>query len=342
MNCIYIHGIIECSGEKEFGGDGTAPAARAYTVPRMDISAVVSDAPYMDFTTVLKDQAARSLVRHQQVVESVMAAHTVIPMKFGTFALDRREVEEILSHGYTVFKNIFSRINNKVEMDIAATWSRFDMAIKDVSERPGIKEMKDRLTAGPRDVSTEDKIAVGRLVKRALDEERERLSSRICDTLGGLCVDTFSHGLMDEAMICSAAFLLDTGKKEEFEKRLDELDKMLSGGVNFRCIGPLPPYSFYTAEVKKICPDELVRARKTLALDGGPVTKEKIEKAYRRAAFASHPDITGTCRGFDDVNSAYRLLLECADSAGQGDFGEPLPGGPEVRGRDIFLVGIRK
>ncbi|MDP2755273.1 MAG: GvpL/GvpF family gas vesicle protein, partial [Nitrospirota bacterium] len=93
VECKYIYGIIEDSEEKVFNSE-------VHTIPYQDISAVVSDSSFVDYTTLPKDQVAKFLLTHQQVIEKVMDSYTIIPMKLGTYAFNIREIEEILSKGY--------------------------------------------------------------------------------------------------------------------------------------------------------------------------------------------------------------------------------------------------
>src|SRR3990172_9999723 len=115
METKYIYGIIEASEEKVFNTYGFAAHEEVYTIPYRDISAVVSDSLFVDYSTLPKDQAARYLLAHQQIIEKVMDSYTIVPMKLGTYALNIREVEEILSKGHTSFKEIFKKIDNVIE-----------------------------------------------------------------------------------------------------------------------------------------------------------------------------------------------------------------------------------
>ena len=254
-----------------------------------------------------------------------MDSYTIIPMKLGTYALNIREVEEILSKGYTSFKEIFKKIDNVIEIDVVATWSDLNSIIKEIGERKEIKEHKEKLMSVPEGVSVKDQVKIGSLIKNILDKEREKIASEIKAILAKMSIDLRAHDLMDDRMIFNVAFLIEKDKKGEFEKRLDELDEQYYKKINFRCVGPLPTYSFYTAEVKKISFEEIKWAKEKLGLDN-MAAKEEIVKAYRSKANLCHPDknsdIPDAERQFDETNRAYRILLEyclSAEQAGQGD-----------------------
>lgn len=329
---MYIYGIINSNREEGFGPCGITAyeevysvrditeAAKdskisngVYTIPYQDISAVVSDSSFVDYTTLPKDQVAKFLLTHQQVIEKVMDSHTIIPMKLGTYAFNITEVEEILSKGYPQFKEIFRKINNKIEVDVVATWSDLNSIIKEIGEEQDVKKLKEESMSKPEGVSAKDQIRIGNLIKNILDNKRERCALEIETELKDVSIDFRKHDLMDDRMIFNTAFLIDRDRKTEFEKRLDEMDTLYNKKINFRCVGPLPAYSFYTIETKKIRFEKVDWARKTLHLDN-KATKEEIIKAYRNGAKLYHPDkspdVPNADRRFNEIYRAYRILLE--------------------------------
>ncbi len=313
MECKYIYGIIEASEENVFNLGGIAAYEEVYTIPYQDISAVVCDSSFVDYTTLPKDLVARYLLRHQQVIEKIMDTYTVIPMKLGTYAFNIGEIKKILYKGYMRFKDIFKKIDNKIEIDVAATWNDLNSVVKEIGEGEKIKELKEKLMSKPEGVSPEDQMKVGSFIKNILDIKKEKLASEIGAVLRKISIDSRAHRLMDDRMIFNTALLIDKDKKTELEKRLDEINKLYNEKIDFRCVGPLPPYSFYTVEVKKIPFEEIDWARGKLDLNN-IATKEEIIRTYRRKAYLYHPDknlgISDTEGQFNEIFRAYKILLE--------------------------------
>ncbi len=86
-------------------------------------------------------------------------------------------------------------------------------------------------------------------------------------------------------MVADLALLLPRGASDALDRRLAELDEEFGSRLNFRCIGPLPPYSFATVEVNLPSFEAIDRAR-------GLEPREKaglaeIKSAYRREISAS-------------------------------------------------------
>ncbi|MBI4684679.1 MAG: GvpL/GvpF family gas vesicle protein [Nitrospirae bacterium] len=334
---IYIYGIVDTAGEKSLGIAGITAYGEVYTIPHQDISAVVSDSQFVDYTALSKDRVARYLLAHQQAIEKIMDSHTIIPVKLGTYAFNIREVEEILSKGYTMFKDVFRTINNKIEIDVVATWNDLNSVIKEIGEDEKIKELKEKLMSKPEGISLEDQMKIGSLIKDILYIKREKLASEIGTVLRKVSIDSRAHGLMDDRMIFNAALLIDKDKRAELEKGLDEMNGLYNEKIDFKCVGPLPPYSFYTVEVKKIPFGEIDWAKEKLGIDNIP-TKEDIIKAYRSKANLYHPDknrgASDADRQFNEVFRAYKILLEyCQEETCSFDEKE--------FGQDAIIVKIR-
>lgn len=324
----YIYGIINSNTEEFFDLDEIVllkdsvevaninkDSGRAYSIPFQDISAVVRDSEIVDYRHMSKDTLARLLVRHQQVVEKVMTEHTIIPMRLGTFADSDEEVREILAKGYKTIKDILARSENCIEIDVVATLNDFNSFLReDVSQEDEIKQFKQSLLSKKSDVSVDDQMRIGVLVKKYLDKKKIQYADQIQTALGEIAQNIKIHDLMDDTMVLNTAFLMDASKHKDFEQKLDEINNKFEEKLNFRCVGPLPPYSFYTLEVKKPQFEEVDWARKKLGLTDDFITTSDIKKAHRRLALTCHPDknpnTTDIEKKFDDMTRAYRILLD--------------------------------
>jgi hypothetical protein len=284
-----------------------------------DIAAIVSDSNISDCSHLLKDALGRLLVQHQRVVEAVMAlGYSVVPMKLGTFAQDESEVKEILRRGHDLIRAVSDKVADRIEVDVVATWADLNQVLSEIARRPEIVDVKARLMAKPEGVSLEDKLRVGEAVKRLLDRTRVDHAQEIREALAGLSADVREHDLMDDKMVCNAAFLLDRSRQSRFDHAVNELDARYLGRLNFRCVGPLPAYSFFTLEARKLQFDKVDWARRKLGLVQDSATRDEIRSAHRRLAMTSHPDrnsgSVSVGREFDEITRAYRTLDEyCQD-----------------------------
>lgn len=313
----YVYGMIQANERKSLGSIGLGdPKKEVYTVPYQDISAVVSESPIIDYNSMTKDRVVKELFSHQKVIEKVMENHTIIPVKFGTFAVDEEEVLQILKAGYRRFRETVNAMTDRIELDVVALWNK-ELIFKEIAEESEIQEFKKRIASNPADPQLEDRIRLGRMVERALKKRNLECAEEILGALQEKASDFSVHETLDNSMILNASFLLDRDREKDFEGKLNELDEEYKGKINFRCVGPLPPYSFSTVEVKKIGFEAIDKARRLLGL-GEKTTPSEIKRAHRKLVFGCHPDKNprggSVDREFNELTQAYKLLLEYCQS----------------------------
>lgn len=339
----YIFGLIKNKNKTD--GPVQLPES-VEAIPVGGISALVTDSPRLDPPSMRKEAVAGYLIRHQQVLEKVMESHSVIPARLGACAGSRAEVAGALKFGYRDFIKAFAVMEGKVEIDIAASWPDMAPVVAETAEADAaVREFKERLASKPGGATTEDRIKAGRMISRALEEKNRKTASEIMSFLAPATFSLRTHGLMNDSMILNAALLVRNNQREKFFEMVNRLDEAYHGRINFRCVGPLPVYSFCTAEIKKIERAEIDRA---MGLLGLPENKKftasgaEIKRAYRQRARLCHPDLAGFSRPaaavasraeekescaikFDKITGAYRLLMECSSAhACRGDDGSVL------------------
>ena len=235
----------------------------------------------------------------------------------GTYVLNEGEVMQVLTSGYRVFQDIFGMIENRIEIDVAASWTDMNAVIKEISEEEEVRALKQSLLDKKEGITVDDQMKMGSLIESHMDRKKDECVHTIRDSLKGLGRNTKEYAPNNDAGILNAAFLIDNGRRISFEEKLDELSNGFGGRVHFKCIGPLPPYSFYVLEVIKFRYEEIDQARKKLGLNEFE-TKDEIKRAHRRCASAYHPDRqfglqsdAGKAEAemeYDEIAKAYKLL----------------------------------
>jgi len=321
----YIYGIIKTNNFAP-GPAKEKSSNEAYPIAYQDIACLVSNSPLQDYSSMLKETLGRFLIKHQVIIEGIMKEHTIIPMKFGTFVSDDEEVIEVLKRGYPQFKELLSTMDDKIELDVTATWNDLNSIIKEIGEKDKeIREFKAEIvTKGntersecakkPPNQAFQDTIKIGMMIKEALDKKKENEQVHMINSLKELTVDFQKHQVMDDKMILNCAFLLEKAKESDFDTALKELDKEYHQRVNFRCVGPLPPYSFATCQMKKVGFSEIDEAKRLLDL-GDKVSLKEIKETYREFTQKNHPDKnpdnTLLKEKFEKTTQAYKLLTSC-------------------------------
>ena len=317
---LYIYGIIESEEPKNFGPTGLGHRRdKVYTVLHRDLGAVVSRTPMIAFESLPKEVLLGHLTTHQFVIEQVMKSLAILPMKFGTMVHSEKEVEDILEAGYPQLKTALREKRCKIEFEVMALWRHLDSILQEIGQEPEIRKFKETAAKQPADQLREHQIALGKMVKGLLDIRRERTAAEILEVLMNQSKDLRFHNLMDDTMILNVALLIDRDRERDLDRQIRELNERYQEQINFRCVGPLPPYSFSTVEVEKIGFDVLNEARKALEL-GEEATVSQIKVAHRRLMRVYHPDSN---RGdpqaeerFKRDSQAYKVLTEYCPNPG--------------------------
>jgi hypothetical protein len=164
------------------------------------------------------------------------------------------------------------------------------------------------------EASVEQRVRLGQLVKSLLDERRDHTASELVASLRADWPHVIVNPVKDDSTILNAAVLTGRDEQAALERAIHELDRRYADRINFRCVGPLPPYSFATAEVKTIESSRLDAAGRLLEL-GETASLAEIKGAYRRLLQEVHPDRNAEAGAADrlkEISAAYELLEEYA------------------------------
>ena len=281
------------------------------------LTALVSLTPIRAYKSMKKEEVIPYLFAHQVVLEQVMKRQTVVPVKFGTMARDEARVRRILESGYPKLTAALEVMKGMIELDLVAQWRDLTGVFRQIGEDLEIKRLKAVVAARPREEPTEEQVRVGKLVKARLDQIREERSAEIALALKPLAQDLCPHALPDDRMILNTAFLVDRAAEAEVGEILKRLNNRYDNAIDFRCVGPLPPYSFATVEVRSFEFEEIDSARRLLEL-GEQATLQDAKETYRRLVQQCHPDLISdggkvgqkANGAFEAVTRAYRLLGE--------------------------------
>ena len=314
-NGIYIYGIIQASGPQAFGKIGIGDnGSDIQAICFKDIAAVGSESPFIVYDTLAKEKIIKDLVTHQFVIEKVMENCTILPVKFGTMVETEDEVVEFLEQGYAVLSDTLRKMSGKIELDVVASWELSKALAAVCHNSREIQEQQENI-AKKITVEIEDKVALGKLIDQELKDQKESYRQRILQTFEKESTGVCLHDVVNDEMIFNAAFLLDKQKEEVFNKAVYDLDQQLEGAINFRVVGPLPPYSFATTLFEKIDPYKLEEAKKIFGFND-TMTSRTLRDTYRQLAQKYHPDSSssGDSQQFHLIHSAYRTLKNFLES----------------------------
>ncbi len=161
------------------------------------------------------------LVRYEETVETVMAHHTILPMRFGSVVEDENRVRALLTSRRREFAAALAHLDGAVEFGVQATHAA--AAPGEPAAASGAAYLHARL-----------------IEQQARRELRDWLDDTLRETARERVVRAAPSPGHPASV--SAAYLVDHGQEPAFVERLTELADRAEHRLSWS--GPWPPYSF--------------------------------------------------------------------------------------------------
>lgn len=180
--------------------------------------------------------SAENLWRHEQVVESLMRTHTLLPSRFGTMVRDEAALRDRITRHVAELKAGLERVRGCVELGVRVPWPQ---------ERPS---SEGEASANGRATGREYMLA--RLAeerrRKAMEEEAGSLFDRVHRELAPIARDSTRGTASSARPMLTAAYLVERDNIERFRDRLRDV-RGTHADLRVLCTGPWPPYNFVPA-----------------------------------------------------------------------------------------------
>jgi hypothetical protein len=298
----YVYGIVGSADEESFGCIGI-DNSEVCVVRYEDIGTAVSDVPES-----LKIDVEEAGV-HEKALQKIMETHTVIPIGFGVVARDETEIRNVLKRARKKFQHILRNIDHKVQVNVKISWDKA-ILVSILEENEEIRTLSREITENS-DQSL--RIELGRKVKSALDRKKNEYLENMEIALKSLADGFKESKIVDHDTLMSASFLVDKRQEQEFNAKLEELERKYKGKLEFKSLSPLPPYNFVNIEMKRIDFKAVEEARRILDL-GQEISISEVNSAYNLLARECHPDLHSddplSEEKFKKLQNAHELLIK--------------------------------
>jgi Gas vesicle synthesis protein GvpL/GvpF len=238
----YVYGIVR--GEAELPGDlDGVTGAEVSLVRHGDLAGVVSEISPRQALGTRED-----LLAHEDVVETLAAEMTVLPLRFGSVVTTADAlVEEMLIPYHDWFETVLDDLAGTHEFAVIGVYVEDAVLREVIGEEPEAAQLRNRIRELPEDAAYYDRIRLGELIVKALDEKRQVDSEALVRALEPLSEAVSLRTPASEDTAADAAFLVADRDLSAFEEAVDELGERWAGRVRLRMIGPLAPYDFVPA-----------------------------------------------------------------------------------------------
>jgi hypothetical protein len=234
----YLYALIARGPEQDFGPCGINGGV-VYTIAKGGVAAVVSDLPGEKIRP-----ERRNLAAHQQVLQRLMGTTTPLPMAFGVIAPSARTVEKILSANEQTFLEQLRRLDGRVEMGLRVAWDVPNIFEYFINTHPELKSARDSLLGRQREPTQEERIEVGRLFDRTLQDDREAYADELEGILSGHCDEIKRNKCRDEREVMNLACLVGKQALKDFEAGVFEAAQLFDNNFSFNYNGPWAPHNF--------------------------------------------------------------------------------------------------
>jgi hypothetical protein len=199
-------------------------------IEQADLAAVVSSLEASDVPLT-----RANLLRHEAVIEALMAVQTVLPVRFGTVGSAER-VRESLVRGTAVYREDLVRLAGKVEISLRVMRRETEPATLDPSARSKPTDGRSYLMAR---------------LSEAQREERERaaVTERVHVLTAGLrdLAEAVDQTLLPTSQtLLKAAYLIDRTQLQAVRECIRQM-RGAQRDLTFLATGPWPAYSFVRA-----------------------------------------------------------------------------------------------
>jgi hypothetical protein len=235
----YIYAVVRARAGRQFGfaGIGDRPVE---TIERDGIASVVSD---LAAERIRPER--RNLAAHRAVLARLIEQEdAVLPMRFGAIAPGPAEIGRLLARNRELFSRQLRRVAGKVEMGLRAVWDVPNIFQYFVSVHPELCEIRDSLFRGAARTSHEERIELGRMFERLLNEERQAHTRLVEEILTLYCAEIRGNPVRNEKEIMNLACLVDKDRRQDFESGVLEAARRFDNNFAFDYNGPWAPHAF--------------------------------------------------------------------------------------------------
>jgi hypothetical protein len=241
---LYLYAVVEGAEERAYGTCGIGEGS-VHTIAGGKVSAVVSSIPREKIRP-----ERRHLAAHQEVMKRLLHNTTPLPITFGVVAESRNVLLKILVSNQEAFIQQLHRVAGKVEMGLRVAWDVPNIFEYFVSTHRDLRFARDRYFGTHREPTQEEKIEVGRMFERILNEDRGLHTDQVEEILSGYCYEIKRNKCRDEREVMNLACLVESGAQGKFEEVIFKAAALFDNNFAFDYNGPWAPHNFVDIDLK--------------------------------------------------------------------------------------------
>jgi hypothetical protein len=241
---IYLYAIIAGDEDRAYEEAGI-DQSKLYAISAGHIAAVVSDVVGEN----VRPERAR-LAAHHQVLKKLMAESTPLPMSFGIVADNPAAVRRMLARNQDVLLTQLQHVAGKVEMGLRVNWDVGNIFEYFVNTHPELRIARDRLLGSNCQPTQEQKIEVGRMFDRLLNDDRETHSDLAMEIFASHECEIKRLKCRNEREVMNLACLVKREAVPQFEAAVFQIAKQFDNNFALDYNGPWAPHNFVRVDLE--------------------------------------------------------------------------------------------
>lgn len=243
----YIYGIIEEPKPRKFSFCGVVEAG-VYTINYQNLAAVVSDIELQEI-----DPTRKNVHTHTVVQDELLKEYFLLPMGFGIIARSEDEVRRLLEKNYHGLVSELKRLTGKIEVELKVFWDGEAIVKELQSKSEEFSKLKVKIKTASSPVEARSlMVEAGELVEHIALDWKAKYAEQVYEILKGLSLEAKSNSLVGVKNLLNTSFLIEKSRESEFKEKVYKLDAEYQGRVNFKYVGPLPPYNFINLKLESV------------------------------------------------------------------------------------------
>ncbi len=236
---LYVYGIMRKPDAAAAVANAAAPESLS-AVDHDGISALVRETPEGELRL-----RRETIMGHADLLQSAFQAAPVLPFRLGTVVSDADTVvRELLAPQAEQLAARLDALDGKAEMQVKAIYAEEPLLRSILKENPALAGSVRR-TQGLPDAATHfERIRIGEAVAAAVQSHSAADGDALLKALAPLAIAYVMSPPNHERSVLNAAFLVERSRLKDFDRAVESAAEQNAPAIEFKLVGPLPPYSF--------------------------------------------------------------------------------------------------
>lgn len=236
----FVYGVVEASTSVPAGLTGLDQAAvrcHAHGRVAVVVSPVSLDRP---------PGRGADLKAYLSVLDTLAElGTTVAPVQFGAVLDDEDAlIHDLLAPQEAYFAELLEGLRGRCQLVVHGLYEQQLLLSAVIEADPEVAELRSLTRDLPEDAAYGERVRLGELVARAVEDRQRGDASLVLDEVAPFCDAIVERPVSGLERVLDAALLVAEVRREELELRLERLAEELHPRIRLQLRGPMAPYDF--------------------------------------------------------------------------------------------------